>query len=192
MEKNNIEEKPIVIQPEQLRTLIEWDAPARPFKARDREFFRTIASLLILIAVILFFAQQFMLILAIIATAFLAYVLNTVPPGDVHHKITTQGITTQNAPGLGLGVLASSTYSYEWKKLKSFFFSEKHGAKILNVDTVNKFPGRLMLLLGLQNQDEVKQIISKYLLYKEQAPISWLDKASSWLSQKIPLENELK
>lgn len=175
MEQTKNQTQPVVVQPEPLRTLIEWDAPARPFKARDREFFRTIASLLILIVVILFFAQQFMLILAIIATAFLAYVLNTVPPEMVNHKITTQGVS-------------AGDHSYDWKQLKGFFFSEKHGAKILNVDTVNKFPGRLMLLLGNQSEDAVKQILSKYLIFRESVPLTWLDRASSWLSQKVPLE----
>ncbi len=175
MEKNEIQEKPIVVQPEPLKTLLEWSSLARSFKTRDREFFRTIFSLLILVVVILFFAQQFMLILAIVATAFLAYVLNTVPPEMISHKITTQGVATAG-------------HCYDWKQLKSFFFSEKWGAKILNIDTVNKFPGRLMLLLGTIDQNQVKEILSKYLLYKEQASITWLDRASNWLSAKVPLE----
>jgi hypothetical protein len=175
MEKTENEVKPVVVQQEPLRTLIEWDAMARTFKKRDKEFFRTIFSLLILVVIILFFAQQFMLILAIVATAFLAYVLNTVPPEMVHHKITTQGLVT-------------AEHAHAWKELKSFFFSEKYGAKILNVDTVNKFPGRLMLLLGDQDQAQMKEIMSKYLLYKERAPVTWLDRASSWLSAKVPLE----
>jgi hypothetical protein len=167
--------KPVVVQQEPLRTLVEWDAMARTFKKRDKEFFRTIFSLLILVVIILFFAQQFMLILAIIATAFLAYVLNTVPPEMVHHKITTQGVVT-------------AEHAHPWKELKSFFFSEKHGEKILNVDTVAKFPGRLMLLFRNQDQGQMKDIMSKYLLFKEQAPVMWLDRASSWLSAKVPLE----
>lgn len=175
METNENEVKQVVVQQEPLKTLIEWDAPGRTFKKRDKEFFRTIFSLLILVVIILFFAQQFMLILAIVATAFLAYVLNTVPPEMVHHKITTQGVVT-------------AEHTHTWKELKSFFFSEKYGAKILNVDTVNKFPGRLMLLLGSLDQAQVKDAMSKYLIYKEKAPVTWLDKATSWLSEKVPLE----
>ena len=175
MEKTENPASSVVVQPEPLKTLLEWSSPARTFKARDKEFFRTIFSLLILVVVILFFAQQFMLILAIVATAFLAYVLNTVPPEVIPHKITTQGVVTAG-------------HGYEWKQLKNFFFSEKWGAKILNVDTVNKFPGRLMLLLGTQDQNQTKEILSKYLLFKESAPITWLDRASSWLSAKVPLE----
>lgn len=175
MEKMEANAQPIVVQPEPLKTLLEWSSPARTFKARDKEFFRTIASLLILIVVILFFAQQFMLILAIVATAFLAYVLNTVPPDTISHKITTQGIVT-------------AAHSHSWKELKNFFFSEKYGQKVLNIDTTAKFPGRLMLLLGSQDQNQIKEILSKYLLYKETPPITWLDRASAWLSEKVPLE----
>ncbi len=177
MEKTENDVKPVVVQQEPLRTLVEWDAPARTFKARDKEFFRTIFSLLILVVIILFFAQQFMLILAIIATAFLAYVLNTVPPGMVHHKITTQGVV-------------SAEHASQWKELKNFFFSEKYGQKILNIDTTSAFPGRLMLLLGDQDSENVKQILSKYLMYKEKAPVTWFDKATSWLSEKVPLEKK--
>jgi hypothetical protein len=165
------------VQLEPLRTLLTWTSPARPFKKRDKEFFRTIASLLILVVIILFFAQQFMLILAVLATAFLAYVLNTVPPENVEHQITTQGVVTAG-------------HNYEWKNLKHFFFSKKHNSDILNVATKQNFPSLLMLLIEEKDKDQIKEMLKKYLLFKENVAPNWLDTASNWLSDKIPMENK--
>jgi hypothetical protein len=165
------------VQLEPLKTLLTWTSPARPFKKRDKEFFRTIASLLILVVIILFFAQQFMLILAVLATAFLAYVLNTVPPEMVEHQITTQGVVTAG-------------HSYEWKNLKHFFFSKKHNSDILNVATKQNFPSLLMLLIEEKDKDQIKEMLTKYLLYKENITPNWLDQASAWLAEKIPLEKK--
>lgn len=176
MEKQEEITKPIV-QQESLKTLFSWESPSRTFKKRDREFFRTIASLLILVVLILFFAQQFMLILAILSTAFLAYVLNTVPPETIKHEITTQGVVTAG-------------HNYEWKNLKHFYFSQKYASTILNVGTKQNFPSLLMLLIDEKDKENVKQILSKYLMFKENVTLGWLDKASSWLSEKIPLESK--
>ncbi len=177
MEKQETQTSQPIVQPEPLKTLFSWESPARTFKKRDKEFFRTIASLLILVVLILFFAQQFMLILAILATAFVAYVLNTVPPEMVKHEITTQGVVTVG-------------HNYEWKNLKYFYFSKKHSSTILNVGTKQNFPSLLMLLIEEKDKEKIKEMLSKYLLYKENVPPNWLDQASSWLSEKIPLESK--
>lgn len=177
MEKQENPTVQAVVQAEPLRTLLAWESPARTFKKRDKEFFRTIASLLILVVLILFFAQQFMLILAILATTFLAYVLNTVPPDMIKHEITTQGVTTAG-------------HSYEWKNLKHFYFSKKYNSTILNVATKQNFPSLLMLLINETDKENIKSILSKYLLFKEKVTPNWLDFASNWLSEKIPLESK--
>lgn len=167
--------KTIVVQQEPLKVLFTWTAPERVFKKRDPEFFRTIFTLLILIVIILLFAQMFILVLAIIATAFLAYALNTVPPQEVQHQITTQGI-----------IIAG--YTYEWKVMRGFFFTSKDDYVILNIDLLNKFPGRLLLIIQAKDKELITQILSHYISFQANMKETWLDQASRWLSEKVPLE----
>jgi len=162
-----------VVKPEPLKTLVEWKAPVRPFKKRDREYFTTIGAIVFLLAVILFFLKEWILIAVIIALVFVSYILATVQPEEVEHKITNRGIITGGK-------------TYRWEELFRFWFTEKWGQKILNISTVVRFPGRLTLLLGEANQEQVKKILSDYLPFEEPEK-TWADNASSWLSRQVPL-----
>ena len=157
-----------------LKTLLVWKAPSRVFKKHDREYFTTIASIAILIAIILLFFKEWLLIMVIVAMIFVTYVMATVPPEIVEHKITSLGIVT-------------GSKNYNWEDLKSFWLGEKHSQKILYIDTQIRFPKRLILLLGETNVTEVKKTLSDHLSYEEPEK-TWMDKAGDWLTKNIPLE----
>lgn len=157
-----------------LKTLLVWKAPSRVFKKRGKEYFTTIASIAILIAIILLFFKEWLLIMVIVAMVFVTYVMATVPPEEVEHKITNQGVTTGGK-------------SYKWEDLTRFWLGEKHDQKILYIDTKIRFPKRLILLLGVTNEAEVKKMLSEYLSYEEPEK-TWMDKAGDWLTKNIPLE----
>lgn len=157
-----------------LKTLLEWKAPSRVFKKQDKEYFTTIASIAILIAIILLFFKEWLLIMVIVALVFVTYVMATVPPEEVKHKITNKGVTTGGK-------------NYDWDDLTGFWLGEKHQQKILFVETKVKFPRRLILLLGATNESEVKKTLSEYLSYEEPEK-TWMDKAGDWLTKNIPLE----
>jgi hypothetical protein len=78
------------------KVVLEWTAPARPYKKRSREFYTTILSIAFLLGIILLLLKEFLLIGVIIAFAFLSYVLSTHKPEDVAHQVTTKGIRTDN------------------------------------------------------------------------------------------------
>lgn len=164
-------EKPKVVE---LKTLLSWKSPARPFKKRDREYFTTIGAIVFLLAVILLFLKEWLLIAVIIALMFVAYVLASIPPEEVEHKITTRGIVTGNR-------------TYAWDDLSKFWFSQRWKQTILNMETKLRFPGQLLLLLGDTNKDKVKEILGKYLSF-EQPETTWMDNAAEWLAKKVPLE----
>ncbi|HBU22290.1 TPA: hypothetical protein DEB02_05090, partial [Candidatus Beckwithbacteria bacterium] len=107
----------------------------RPFKKRDREYYTTIGAIGFLLAVILLFLKEWLLIAVIAALMFVAYVLATVEPEKTSHEITTVGILTGDK-------------TYKWEDLKRFWFETKWSDKISHVDTKLSFLGRLMLLLG--------------------------------------------
>lgn len=161
--------------PREIKTLLTWKSPSRPFKRRNRDYFTTIAAIVFLIGVILIFIKEFLLIGVMLAIMFVSYVLATVEPEEVEHEITTEGIT-------------SGGKSYLWTELREFYFNERWGSKILNVNTKLKFPGRLIILLGNANEEEIKKEIGKYLSYREKPIVTWIDKSADWLSKKVPLE----
>lgn len=162
--------------PVELKTLLKWSAPVRPFKKRDREYYTTIASIVFLLAVILLFLKEWLLIAVLVALMFVAYVLATVPPEKTEHELNSRGIMTG-------GKL------YKWEDMVRFWFTHKWHDTILHLDTKLKFPGRLMLLLGEADEVKVKEIIGKYVQY-EVPEKTFMDRSAQWLSAKIPLEKE--
>jgi len=157
-----------------LKTLLTWQAPERPFKKHSREYFTTIGAIVLLLAVILLFLKEWLLIAVIIALTFVNYVMATVEPRRVAHRITNRGIITGGK-------------TYRWADLSRFWFTQKWGQKLLQIETNNLWQRRLLILLGKASQKQVKQILSQYLPFEEPEK-TWVDKASEWLSKKIPLE----
>jgi len=164
------------VLPVELKTLLKWTAPVRPFKKRDREYYTTIAAIVFLLAVILLFLKEWLLIAVMVALMFVAYVLATVAPESVEHEINTRGIMTG-------GKL------YKWEDMLRFWFTKKWHDTILHLDTKLKFPGRLMLLLSDQDEAKVKALIQPKVQY-EVPETTFMDRSAKWLSDKIPLEKE--
>lgn len=169
------QERPIEVIPvRQIKVLLAWKAPVRVFKRRDREFWTTVGSIVFLLAIILFFIKEWLLIATIIALIFVYYVLSSVPPEEVEHQITNRGIRFAGR-------------DFFWEELGRFWFHERFGQKILNIEIGGRLVGRLELLLGQTEEKTIKEILAKYLL-EETPPPSLLDRASVWLSKKVPLE----
>lgn len=164
---------PLDVKVEKL--LLEWSSPARPFKNRTREFYTTIGSIAFLLGVILLLLKEFLLIGVIIAFAFLSYVLNSVKPEPVSHQITTKGIRTD-------GKL------YIWEELLNFWLQKQFDSEVLLVKTLKTVPGALIMVVDpTQREAIIKTIGSKIPL--EKPTDSFVDKASKWLGDKVPLEN---
>lgn len=165
---------PVTVVKEPLRDLLVWQAPARLFKKRDREYYTTVGAIIFLLAVILLFLKEWLLIGVIISLGFVCWVLSTVPPEDTENKITTRGIFAGGK-------------RYDWNVLGRFWFFNKWGNEILNIETYLGFPRRLMLLLGKTSKDQIKTTLEKYLIL-EKPQQTFIDKASLWLQKKVPLE----
>ena len=156
------------------KILLEWSAPSRPYKVRSREFYTTILSIAFLLGVILLLLKEFLLIGVIMAFAFLSYVLATYKPVDAQHKITTSGIRTDNK-------------LYEWSGLTKFWRKKQWDQEVVICKTVSALPGVILLVLDpAQREKIIKEIGDKIPLVKPTD--SFVDKASKWLGNKIPLE----
>lgn len=174
--KKNFKNKPlettVVLPPS--KYLLIWRAAERPFKKRNKEYFSTIAAIVFLLAVILFFLKEWLLIGVIVSLMFVSYTLATVSPEKITYKINTRGI-----------LIADKLY--KWQQLVSFWFSKKWDSHILNFETTNIFPKRLQLILENNNEAEISKIIEKYLT-KEKPKEKAFDKIADWLEKKVPLE----
>jgi len=129
---------------------IAWSAPARPFKPRDKKYFTTIAVVVVVLGLILLMVREFLLIGVIISLGFVSYVLATVKPEKVNHEINEDGVKV-------------GPEQFMWDTLTHFFFTEQWGYKILNIGTKKAIPGRLMILLANQSQEEVEGELKKRL-----------------------------
>ena len=181
--KKQEEMRPVVLppayhkeEPKEERVLVSWRAPGRPFKRRDKEYYTTIGAIVVLVAIILLFLKEWLLIAVMIALAFVAYVLASVPPEETKHELTNRGVRTGNK-------------LYKWQELWRFWLEEKWKQKMLVVETRVRFPRRLLLMLGEADEELVKRTLKEYLILEKPEP-TFMDKASDWLVEKVPLESE--
>ncbi len=167
---------PIEVLPsKELKVLYSWQAPIRPFKKRDREFWTTVIAIVFLVGLILFFVKEWFLIAAIISLTFVYYVLSTVEPEKDEYKITNRGI-----------IYGSQTYP--WENVNQFWFSEKYGQRVVNFEVRGGLIGRITILIGEGEEKKIKEILLKYLIEEEVKP-NFLDKAADWVQKKVPLES---
>ena len=163
-------------QPNLNEVLLSWTSSSHPFKKKNKVFYQTVAARTFLFVVIVFFLHEFLLIGVGLSVAFLYYVISTVPPVEVEHRITLIGF--ENAGRL-----------FRWIELYAFWFEEKWGYKTLVIQTRLPFPSQVRVVIaGEATTPRVKEILGKYMLFLEKPPKSWVDNFSNWLSQKIPLE----
>lgn len=168
---------PKMMEAEEIKTLLSWEAPSRPFRKKDRSYYTTIIILAILIALVVFFwLQDFLLIGVILALTFVAYVIAFVPPHQIKYTISTQGITIGED-------------FYFWHFLDAFWFKKKEGSNVLHIQTRLQFPAQLMLVLGSQDEEKIKKTIARFLPFVEVPYKSWMEKWTESLQKHFPLEN---
>lgn len=156
-------------------TILSWKAPSRLFKKRDRIFFQTVIALVILITLILFLINEFLLIGVVLAVAFVSYVLATVPPEEIENKITVKGIETAGLMN-------------KWEELNGFWFDEKWGQNMVVIEKKTGFPNRLIILLGNMDKKEIKEALNEHIPFLLPPDKAWVDKAADWLHRHLPFE----
>jgi hypothetical protein len=166
---------PTVVQPEPEKILYSWTAPSRLYKKRNREYFGIIMALVILISIILLFAKEFLLIAVILSFLFLTYVLASVQPDNVKHTLTNRGIRTD-------------TKLHPWTDCIRYWWEDKWGQPMVHLQTP-QFPHKVILLVGAGDKKEIETILDKYVI-KEKPEPTWIDRAATWLQEKVPLESD--
>jgi len=169
MEHKNHEQK--IEKQEEI--LLRWSSPSRLFKKRDKDFYKNIGAIVFLLTIILLFAREYMLVVAVLSIVFFIYVTSTVPPEDIDHKITNLGIE-------------SAGHYYRWEELFEFWFEARWGQEMV---VIRPLAGSLMtILLGHIKKENVREFLAAKIPYREQPQKNWVDNAATWLTEKIPLE----
>lgn len=158
---------------EEKEVYLSWSSPSRLFKKRNAEFYKTVGAIVFLLTIILVFASEFVLVLAMLSIVFLVYVLSTVPPENVDHRVTNLGIE-------------SAGHYYRWEEMSEFWFEEQWEQTLLIITPL--LGPRIVILLGTQDKEHVKKLLAKHIPFREHPEKTWMDNATSWLSSKIPLE----
>ncbi|HVZ11409.1 MAG TPA: hypothetical protein VG965_00055 [Patescibacteria group bacterium] len=158
-----------------IRTLLSWNAPGRPFRKKGRQFFLSVLLILFFFEVILFLFTQYELMLVVLALAFLSVALSITPPHNFHYKITTEGIKVED-------------YFYIWRELYDFYFRTIEGQDVLILRTQDFLPGELKIMLDHISREHVRKILVQFIPYREYVKPTFMEKSGEWLSQNFPLE----
>lgn len=172
-ELQDLDNLPTYLKPQPEEMLYEWTSDERVYKQRRKQQFATIASIVVLLSLILFFANQFLPIGVVIAVGFVWYVMATTPPHKIKHQFSTYGYRVE-------GNL------YYWEEMSRYWFTTKHDQRILHIE-VERFPFHLTMLVGDASEEALKTVLSAVLIEQvpEKTPV---ERAASWLQDKIPID----
>ena len=153
-----------------VKSLFRWQSFSRPYKKRSAKWFIYTFLLVATILLILLFVREFFIIAPVLALAFVAYIFASVPPELIESEVTTQGINTAD-------------HSYLWDELDDFWIVEKDGFTILYIDTFVRWPRRLILLVNSQDKEKIKEILARYIPFRELPKTTWVDGFADTLSR---------
>lgn len=165
--------------PHEIKTILEWSAPGRPFRRRGKQYYLTSLLIVLLIEIILFLFSQYMLMLVAVSLLFVAFALATVPPSDFKYRISSEGITIED-------------HFFLWQELYDFYFKKKEGVDVVHLRTHSFIPGELTLTLGSIDREHIKSTLLPYLPYRETVRQNFMEKSGQWLEKNFPLEKEVK
>lgn len=158
-----------------IKTLIAWSAPGRPFRKRSRQFYLSLILLVLPLEIIAFLFSQGLLMMVILSVVFLSMVLSSVSPRNFHFKITSEGIMVED-------------HFFIWEELYDFFFKNIEGVDVLHIRTRGFLPGELKLPLGDVSHEHLRRILINFLPYREYIKPTFMEKSADWLAVNFPLE----
>lgn len=156
------------------KVLHSWETVTRtqaPIKSAPK-INRSFVIIGAVIALLLVAMKEFMLIAVVASIIFMRYVLSATPARSVRHTISNHGIDY-------------SGQFYGWNALTKFFIKSIDGTDMLCVDTVDRLPGRLYLLLRSGDREKVKEIVGRYLTFLEEEPKTFADRIYDSATSRI-------
>lgn len=171
---------PVYYQPAPEQLLLEWMADSRVYRKRSKEYYSSLAVIVLLISLILFFMGQILLIFVLLSFLFISYVLATVRPETIGIQLTSYGVRYNRK-------------LYYWGELGRFWIRQNHGIPEVHIEAPVFLGSELILLASNEKSsnavsaDDIAEMMSRFLVYEEPLP-SQIDKWVQWLEEKFPLE----
>lgn len=159
----------------EVKTLLSWSAPGRPFQKRGKQFYLTSLLIMVFIEIILFLFSQYLLMVVVLSLVFVTFALSSVAPRDFHYRISTEGITVED-------------HYFLWQELYDFYFKKRGETQVLHIRTHAFIPGELTITLGAIDKEHAKSVLLPYLPYREVIKPTFMEKSGDWLARNFPLE----
>ncbi len=155
-----------------------WQAPVRAFRRQDTQFWTTILSILALVAIIFFFAKDFLVIIPAASAIFLYYVLSSVPPETGENKITNRGVYF--GPNF-----------FPWSQISHFWLNKTGDDHALYLETFspNLFNRQVVLLVPSSEVDQIKELCLRNIPLVENPP-RFIDRFTESLGKLLPFEDK--
>lgn len=153
-----------------------WTAPNRIVSQLSQKSAKTIIVIAVSVSLLFALMQEFLLIIVIASAGFLYYMLSKSPATEVTHEVSTHGLWY------------AREQFYYWYELKQFFFKGADDGLFLCVDTVERLPGRIFLNISPADREKLKELFAKRLLFLEEEPKGFIDKAYGSAVSKFALD----
>lgn len=168
--------------PEPEYLVLEWFADSRYVRPRTRQYYSSMLVLVILFSLLLFLANQIVLIALVLSFFFITVVLAQVKPETVHVQLTTYGVRYQDQ-------------LIFWDEISRFWIRDIHGFEQVHLEVPEKIFRQLILLPSNQSSpvqvtvDDIVELIGRVVPYQEPLP-NRFDLWVQWIERKFPLESE--
>ncbi len=129
-----------------------------------------------LVVLVLFFAQEWLLMAVIISFAFLYYILNTIEPPQHQYHLDQKGV-----------LLPQMDTPLPWKAISHFWLSQRWGHTVVNLVTKLADYPFIQFVVPANKKKAAQQILLRHLP-EVPAPVNSADKVSSWLYRHLPLQ----
>jgi len=156
------------------KVLFSWVAPERPFKRRTRDFWISLSAIASIVSLIIFLIEGPISVILIISLVFLFYMLSTVEPQTIKYEITDLSINIAETKN-------------DINMFGRYWFGKRFDSNLLILETFT-IPGRLELVIHEKDIETITKVLNEYLIQEEVA-LDNIERASGWLSDKIPGNN---
>lgn len=153
-----------------------WTASDRIVNELSQKSAKTIIVIAVSVSLLFALMQEFLLIIVIASAGFLYYMLSKSPATEVNHEVSTHGLWY------------AGEQFYYWYELKQFFFKGDGQSLFLCVDTIERLPGRIFLNINPADREKLKELFAKRLLFLEEEPRGFIDKAYGSAISKFALD----
>jgi hypothetical protein len=162
---------------EQEKVILSWIGKSKPGGDGDVKIKPVLMVLGILVAIILIFAREWMMMWVLVAGVFYYYATRKSEAMDVEFIIFNKGMSAFGK-------------KFEWKDFTRWWWEESFMKKVLVIEVVGGLLGRLYIPVDGAKSGEIEKLMNKYVLY-DKPKETWTDQLWKWVKEKFPLDNRI-